>query len=366
MRKAIQELGSRKWWGNQLQDLQAEPLAAIEDAIMKSVGNCVLSPVGFTGGGNLNGAGYVYLFDSAGTNGKVCRVPAATLITPSTCYLVQGVLDRTDNADYGDVYDDGATKDIINEYVAVPQATPPAHSNYIYYNSGVTTTPTFQEAIIERFPGLYDSREDVTAADFDNDITPGKYYKSSGAANNPTGTAGTLIVTRKASATEIIQQVFVDVLGQIRTRTKSGSWGSWVFESQYFGGVETMVADVTVETADGEVDVFAFTPDADNNHRMLRVFGRLNVFCSITTRGNYAFDVKVKKAGVLVDTIRIVQFLEREGAVFESMLSYDINTLISAYTANQEIKVTIELLNIVSTDDEIVIQSAYSKINYTT
>jgi hypothetical protein len=134
MKEQVQDTGIRKWYGDDFINMQNEILTAVK-SIVEDYGNCVISGVITDADGNGNviiGAGVAYLKDSSGVNGKLCRIYETTIAETSfPVYLVQASRDRNDIADYGRLYEDSATKNIIVEYYTQILTVAPAHSHYI-------------------------------------------------------------------------------------------------------------------------------------------------------------------------------------------------------------------------------------------
>lgn len=114
MKRQVQELGIRDWWGDDLTQMQNEILAAIEEGILKPLGNVVIAGCTVTAnGGNWNiAAGIVYV------DGRICRFAGATAVT------LPGYLKLT-TTNTQDLYSDGNNKDVLVEYTATFQTAVP-------------------------------------------------------------------------------------------------------------------------------------------------------------------------------------------------------------------------------------------------
>lgn len=150
MKEQVQETGVRKWFGDDFINMQNELMSAFT-AIVRDYGSSILSGCTVTDNGNGTltlSDGWVFLLDSTGANGRICRVYQTTIITTSwPIYLVQASRDRTTIAAYGRQYKDGSTKNIIVEYFANIQTTQPAHANYIEIDEYGQSNSNFFEAI---------------------------------------------------------------------------------------------------------------------------------------------------------------------------------------------------------------------------
>lgn len=150
MKEQVQELGVRKWFGDDFIDLQNELYATIR-SLVADYGNMILSGCNVTNNGDATyniSEGVAYLRDSSGANGKYCRVYAQTNVAAASfpVYLVQASRDRTAVPAYGREYKDATTKNIIVEYYANVVTSLPAHANYVSITAaGVTTR--FRDAI---------------------------------------------------------------------------------------------------------------------------------------------------------------------------------------------------------------------------
>ena len=149
MKQQVQEIGVRKWFGDDFINLQNELLAAIE-GIVSDYGNCVLSGCTVTNNGNNTytiSDGIAYLKDSTGANGKICRVYSQTIAAASfPVYLQQSSKDKDDVSSYGRAYQDAITKNIIVEYYAEIVTVQPAHANYLSLTSAGVVTK-FRDAL---------------------------------------------------------------------------------------------------------------------------------------------------------------------------------------------------------------------------
>lgn len=138
MKEQVQENGVRKWYGDDLTNMQSEINRSII-AIVEEYGSCIISGVNVTESGGVYSIsdGVAFLKDSTGSNGKMCRVYAQTGLTAGNfpLYMVQATKDRTQVPAYGRAYKDGNTKNIIVEYYAKLETVQPAHSNYVTITS---------------------------------------------------------------------------------------------------------------------------------------------------------------------------------------------------------------------------------------
>lgn len=150
MKEQVQTTGVRKWFGDDYTNLQDEINLSLA-ALLAEYGNCILSGGGVTDNGNGTftvADGFAFIFDSAGINGKVCRIYSATYNTASyPVFLVRDVKTRTQVPAYGRLYKDGQTKDIINEYYAKFETTTPGHSQYITISTTTANNKRFRDAI---------------------------------------------------------------------------------------------------------------------------------------------------------------------------------------------------------------------------
>lgn len=134
MKEQTQETGVRKWYGDDLINMQTELMAAIK-SIVSDFGNCILSGCTVTNNGDGSytmSDGIAYLLDSTGANGKICRVYGQTIEEANyPVYLQQASRDKDSVSAYGRAYLDANTKNIIVEYYAQVLTVQPSHSNYI-------------------------------------------------------------------------------------------------------------------------------------------------------------------------------------------------------------------------------------------
>lgn len=153
MKQQVQETGVRKWYGDDFINMQDELIATIVSTIEAyEITACILSgaTVSYLGDGKYQlQPGIVYIKDSTGANGRILRIPAAVNFpTPaSKLYLVQADRDRTTVANYGRLYKDGSTKNIVVEYFANALPTQPAHSNYIELTATNNESKRFRAAL---------------------------------------------------------------------------------------------------------------------------------------------------------------------------------------------------------------------------
>ena len=150
MKEQVQELGVRKWFGDDFTALQTEVFAAIR-ALYEDHPNMILSGCTITDNGDTTydlAAGIAVIRNSSGASPKICRVYAQENIPAASfpIYLVQATRDRTEVPAYGREYKDATTKNIIVEYYANVVTSLPAHANYVSITAaGVTMR--FRDAI---------------------------------------------------------------------------------------------------------------------------------------------------------------------------------------------------------------------------
>ena len=123
MRRHIQELGIKKWYGGDYLDLQSEPLKVI-DGFFNQFGSHIVSGCRITANGDRFdiSPGLVALAgsDPQGAAIRIVAPFAGALSVALPAYL------SLDTNTISRLYDDGVNKPVINDYTAVITNLPPA------------------------------------------------------------------------------------------------------------------------------------------------------------------------------------------------------------------------------------------------
>src|SRR6056297_1470877 len=136
MKRQVQEVGTRQWHGDDVVMLQDSAFTAIEDAILKDVGNCVLKPPVWTSATVVGTEGYLYI------DGQICLVETGTYTNP--VWFTK--LLRTEDSTNYDVGGTTISKAKTKQWIASPNAT--SQANSIKYEGGDTETETLQNKIV--------------------------------------------------------------------------------------------------------------------------------------------------------------------------------------------------------------------------
>jgi hypothetical protein len=131
MKEQVQSAGVRQWFGDDYINMQNEIVESIS-SIFNDFGNCILSgcSIGVENGSYVINDGYVFLKNSAGTNGKICKVNK-TALSGFPIFLAQRKLQYPEVQQYGRQYKDSQVKGIIVEYRADVLFEQPSHDSYI-------------------------------------------------------------------------------------------------------------------------------------------------------------------------------------------------------------------------------------------
>lgn len=137
MKRQVQLPGIRKWFGDDFVQIQDEIYIALE-SFFEQYGSCIISGCSINSGtiapgvvaleGEIDGKKIFKVVQFDGASGQTW---------PKYMALTRTIYNRE--------YDDGIVKDIIHEYKAVLQSSPPAHGYYLTINS--TGNRTFRDAI---------------------------------------------------------------------------------------------------------------------------------------------------------------------------------------------------------------------------
>ncbi len=132
MKRAIQELGIKPWYGGDLVDLQGEPLAAVE-AIISGYGNYVLYGCTLSDAANSTydiSAGYVVLKNETGESRILPFAGASAVSLP--IYLVESIVLESR------VYDNGEVNPVTTIHSAVAVTNQPSSGEYLTFTTNVT------------------------------------------------------------------------------------------------------------------------------------------------------------------------------------------------------------------------------------
>jgi hypothetical protein len=177
MKEQVQSAGVRQWFGDDYINLQNEIIESV-GSIISGFGNCILK--GCTISSNTISSGIVYLLDSTGANGKICRVNQGS-VTSFPAYIVQRKYAYPEVQAYGRQYKDASIKGIIEEYIADIVYTLPSHSNYILIEASNTENAkrTFKSLATDTATQILDKLKTVDGlgSELDADLVDGIHFR---------------------------------------------------------------------------------------------------------------------------------------------------------------------------------------------
>lgn len=176
MKRQFQDLGIRNWWGTDLVQTQDELYAALEEGLLKPLGNVVIAGCTVTANGaNWNiAAGIVYV------DGRICRFAGAVAVT------LPGYLKLTTTPTQ-DLYTDGNNKDVLIEHTATFQTAVPGTPYITIRSTGQDRIQLAKLSSTNVLSGL--PKSDSTLLDDTNTLATSKAVNTLAKVSNERGIA---------------------------------------------------------------------------------------------------------------------------------------------------------------------------------
>jgi len=145
-KRQVQLTGVRKWFGNQMQQMQDNIYEHLENLLLRyGTGQLIIKEPTFDSDHNVTDVGYVLM--NGGDGFKTCEISGSYSGSGGSTFYLTQEFQTVDQ----DVYtDSGSTKDISRKYVAADRSAQPSSpylkvTDYTIYDENDNEVPTLQE-----------------------------------------------------------------------------------------------------------------------------------------------------------------------------------------------------------------------------